>query len=151
MMGLIFFDDPSYFIIKGKKAFDQPGIESFLNKKGIALFDAATAIYRKKGNASDLHLEIIEATDIPALLKQIPHCLTIAVTGEKSAQTVLGPYKIETPTIGYSVAVPQLRNGLHLYRMPSTSRAYPIALEKKASFYRELFIAAGIPIDSIKP
>ena len=120
MMGLIFFDDPSHFIIKGKKAFDQPGIESFLNKKGIALFDAATAIYRKKGNASDLHLEIIEATDIPALLKQIPHCLTIAVTGEKSAQTVLGPYKIETPTIGYSVAVPQLRNGLHLYRMPST-------------------------------
>ena len=28
---------------------------------------------------------------------------------------------------------------MRLYRMPSSSRAYPLALEKKAAFYREMF------------
>ncbi|MBR3855591.1 MAG: uracil-DNA glycosylase family protein [Bacteroidaceae bacterium] len=144
MAGLIFFDDPAHFIIKGEKAFDRTKIEAFLNEKGIALYDAATAVRRKKGNASDLHLEIVEPTNIPHLLRQIPHCHTIAVTGEKSAFTVLAPYDIAPPPIGGSVAVPLLGNRVKLYRMPSTSRAYPIALEKKASFYRQLFIEAGI-------
>lgn len=144
MTGLIFFDNPSHFIINGEKAFDRPKIEAFLNEKGIALYDAATAVRRKRGNASDLHLEIVEPTNIPELLRQIPHCHTIAVTGEKSAHTVLSPYAITPPAIGSSVAVPQLGHKIRLYRMPSTSRAYPIALEKKASFYRQLFIEAGI-------
>ena len=33
---------------------------------------------------------------------------------------------------------------LFLYRMPSTSRAYPLSLEKKADAYRALFQAAGL-------
>jgi len=28
---------------------------------------------------------------------------------------------------------------LRLYRMPSSSRAYPMAVEKKAEFYRQMF------------
>lgn len=144
MAGLIFFDNPTHFIKKGEKAFDRPKIEAFLIEKGIALYDAATAIRRKRGNASDLHLEIIEPTNIPELLKQIPLCHTIAVTGEKSAQTVLAPYTISPPAIGNSVAVPLLGTDVRLYRMPSTSRAYPLALDKKAAFYRQLFIEAGI-------
>lgn len=142
MIGLIFFNDDKHFIIKGSKQFDLSAIKHFLEDKGIALYDAATAIQRGKGNASDLHLKIIEATDIPALLSKIPQCRTIAVTGEKSAQTVLVPYDIATPAIGNSVEIPQI--GVRLFRMPSTSRAYPIALDKKAAYYRELFKEAEI-------
>lgn len=144
MIGFIFFNDEKHFIIKESKQFNQSAIKLFLEEKGIALYDAATAIQRKKGNASDLHLKIIEATDIPTLLSLIPHCRTIAVTGEKSAQTVLAPYPIAAPAIGKSVEIPQLGNGVRLFRMPSTSRAYPIALDKKAAYYRELFIEVGI-------
>ena len=138
----LFFNDDKHFIIKGSKQFDLSAIKHFLEDKGIALYDAATAIQRGKGNASDLHLKIIEATDIPALLAKIPQCRTIAVTGEKSAQTVLVPYDIATPAIGNSVEIPQI--GVRLFRMPSTSRAYPIALDKKAAYYRELFKEAEI-------
>lgn len=144
MMGVIFFNDERHFIIEGIKKFNLPLITDFLEEKGIALYDAATSIRRGKGNASDLHLEIVEATNIPALLSKIPQCRTIAVTGEKSAQTVLSPYGILPPAIGRGVDVPQLGDNVRLYRMPSTSRAYPIALDKKASFYRELFKIAGI-------
>jgi hypothetical protein len=31
-----------------------------------------------------------------------------------------------------------------LYRMPSTSRAYPLAIEKKAEAYRQLFEEIGL-------
>ena len=142
MIGLIFFNDDKHFIIKGSKQFDLSAIKHFLEDKGIALYDAATAIQRGKGNASDLHLKIIEATDVPALLSKIPQCRTIAVTGEKSAQTVLAPYDIATPAIGDNVEIPQM--GVRVFRMPSTSRAYPIALDKKAAYYRELFKEAEI-------
>lgn len=144
MTGLIFFGDEKHFILKKEKGFDLAKIKEFLTQKGIAMYDAATAVHRGKQDASDLHLKIIEATDVKSLLQRIPHCHTIAVTGEKSAVTVLSPYNIATPTIGNSVAVPQLGDDVRLYRMPSTSRAYPLALEKKAEFYRKLFIAAGI-------
>lgn len=148
MVGLIFFDDERHFIIKESKRFDLPRIIRFLEDKGIALYDAASAIQRGKGNASDLHLKIIEATDIAALLSKIPRCRTIAVTGEKSAQTVLSPYHIEPPSIGHSVDIPQLGDGIRVFRMPSTSRAYPISLDKKASFYRELFKEAGVEFNN---
>ncbi len=144
MIGLIFFNDDKHFIIKESKQFDQPAIKLFLEERGIALYDAATAIQREKGNASDLHLRIIEATDISSLLSKIPQCRTIAVTGEKSAQTVLAPYNIAAPAIGKSVEISQINNGIRLFRMPSTSRAYPIAIDKKAAYYRELFTEVGI-------
>ena len=30
-------------------------------------------------------------------------------------------------------------DGLEIWRMPSTSRAYPLALDKKAEFYAKMF------------
>ncbi|HJE53732.1 MAG TPA: uracil-DNA glycosylase family protein, partial [Acinetobacter pseudolwoffii] len=33
---------------------------------------------------------------------------------------------------------------LHLYRMPSSSRAYPLALDRKAEAYRQLFLDVGL-------
>ena len=144
IMGFIFYDDTTRFILNDKKEFNQPLIKEFLEEKGIALYDAATAVIRKQNNASDLHLKIIEATDPEKLLIKIPYCKNIAVTGEKAMQTLLSPFDAPHPAIGHSTFIPALGNGTTIWRMPSTSRAYPFALEKKASFYRKLFIATKI-------
>lgn len=143
--GTIFFDDDTHFVLKEKKGFNRPLIEEFLQDKGIALFDAATAVRRKKGNASDLHLEIVEATDIAALLERIPMCHTIAVTGEKSAETVLMPHGIKPPRIGEYTEITVCSRKIKVFRMPSTSRAYPLPITEKATYYQSLFNAAGIP------
>jgi len=38
----------------------------------------------------------------------------------------------------------RVSRALSFWRMPSTSRAYPLALEKKADFYRRLFDKSDI-------
>ncbi|MBR0531665.1 MAG: hypothetical protein IJJ96_03570, partial [Bacteroidales bacterium] len=45
-------------------------IKEFCSDKGIAMFDTATAVRRLKDNASDKFLEVVEPTDIPALLRE---------------------------------------------------------------------------------
>lgn len=146
IVGSIFFDDSFRFIIKSEKRFNLPQITDFLENRGIALYDVAAAVIRKENNASDLHLHIVEPTDIKKLLSRIPHCRTIAVTGEKAAETLLAPFGADTPKIGCNVFIPSLAGGVTVWRMPSTSRAYPLALEKKAAYYRRLFEAAGITL-----
>lgn len=144
IIGLLFFDNPTHFLLKEKKGFDKALIEKFLNQKGIAMYDAATVIRRAKGNASDQHLEIVEKTDIAELLNRIPNCTTIAVTGEKAAKAVLSQFNAETPMIGECTQIIINNHKVNVWRMPSTSRAYPLALEKKARYYKQLFEAAKI-------
>lgn len=116
-------------------------IIAFLNEKGIALFDTAIAVNRLKDNASDAFLEIVERTDIDALLKQIPKCKAIATTGEKATIGVCNYFNIsEIPSPNNHVL---LRENLILYRLPSSSRAYPLAFEKKVEAYRRMFESIG--------
>lgn len=65
--GFLFFNDKDYFINKTKKAFCKERLISFLQEKGIALFDTASAIRRLQDNASDKFLEVVQPTDVPAL------------------------------------------------------------------------------------
>lgn len=146
IMGLVFFNNESHFMQEEKKGFNLPAIKTFLNEKGIAMYDAATTVRRTLNNASDLHLEILERSDIAGLLTQMPLCRTIAVTGEKSAHTLLAPHGIKIPEIGKSTTITIEDKEINVFRMPSTSRAYPQPLEKKATFYRELFERTGIEI-----
>ena len=109
----------------------------FLKEKGIAFFDTAMAVNRLKDNASDAFLEIVERTDIRALLAKMPHCKTIATTGEKATVEVCNYFNInDIPSPNTKIT---LENDLVLYRLPSSSRAYPLAFEKKAEAYRGMF------------
>lgn len=140
--GLVFFDNKDYFLNEDKTAFDQPRIEQFLQEKGFAVFDSGYKIFRQQGNASDKFLQIIEPVDIAKLLSKIPHCHTIMTAGEKATETLLSllPNKIDTPATGESCQF-EINNQLYrLYRLPSSSRAYPLALNKKAEIYRQFFI-----------
>ena len=112
-------------------------------EKGIALYDTAFEVKRLKGNASDNFLQIVTASDIETLLKEMPHCNTIAVTGEKAAHTLLDPYDV-TPPIGAKTEVTIAGRKVEVWRMPSTSRAYPLPLEEKATHYRKILEAAKV-------
>ena len=144
IMGLIFFNDKEHFIEKAAKRFKESEIKQFLTEKGIALYDAATAVRRLGNNASDAQLQIVEATDIAALLARMPHCHHIAVTGEKAAKTILASHDATPPKIGESTEIHYGERTVTLWRLPSTSRAYPLAPEKKAEQYRALFHTVGI-------
>ena len=63
IVGLLFFDNKDHFLNESKKAFCREQIIDFLNKKGIALFDTASAIRRLQDNASDKFLEVVQSTD----------------------------------------------------------------------------------------
>ena len=137
--GQIWFDDKNHFVDTEHKCFKMNDIVVFLNEKGIALFDTATAVNRLKDNASDAFLEIVEHTDIEALLKQMPQCHAIATTGEKATQEVCAYYKTNSiPSPNEQIT---LREGLTLYRLPSSSRAYPLSFDKKVEAYRKMFVA----------
>ena len=139
IVGLLFFDNKDHFLNESKKAFCREQIIDFLNKKGIALFDTASAILRLHDNASDKFLEVIQSTDIAAMLRQLPECKAIVTTGQKATDTLRMQFNVEEPKVGdFSEFVFEDRP-IRLYRMPSSSRAYPLALDKKAAAYRIMY------------
>ena len=139
IFGILFFDDKDYFLNETRKAFCRERIIAFLNEKGIALFDTASSIRRLQDNASDKFLEVVEATDVTALLRQLPECKAIVTTGQKATDTLRQQFNIEEPKVGdYSEFIFEGR-AMRLYRMPSSSRAYPLALDKKATAYRIMY------------
>lgn len=144
IVGLIFFQDKEHFLNPEKKVFDKDRIIEFLNDKGIALYDTASAIRRLQDNASDKFLEVIEQTDINLLLKQILMCKAIVTTGQKATDIIREQIEVKEPTVGTSEPFEFGDKAMKLYRMPSSSRAYPLALEKKAAAYRVMFNELGL-------
>lgn len=144
IIGLLFFEDKDWFVDKVAKRFKLKEIKEFCVEKGIAMFDTAVAVRRLKDNASDKFLEVVEPTDIPALLRRIPDCLAVVVTGEKASATLCGTFGTEPPAVGEYSSFTFEGRPMRLYRMPSTSRAYPLPIQKKADVYRRLFADLGI-------
>ena len=136
LMGFIFYNDRQFFEIKGEKRFCKEKIIEFCNKKGIALYDTASEVIRLKENASDKFLEVTTATDIHALLEQIPLCKAIVTTGEKATDVITDTFGCEKPKVGEMTTIDINERRLHFWRIPSSSRAYPLSLEKKAEHYK---------------
>lgn len=146
IFGLVFFENKDYFLDVANKNFKLELLRDFLMHKGIAIFDSAHRAIRLKGNASDKFLQVEEAINIEALLARIPHCHSVMTTGDKATDTLMSalPQDTEKPQIGVSSSTYFADRALTLYRMPSSSRAYPLAVEKKAVFYRTMFEDAGL-------
>ena len=144
ILGLIFFEDKNHFCLPGEKRFDEAAIRAFCAQEGLAFYDTACEVRRLKDNASDAFLEVVTPTDIPALLRQIPKCKALITTGQKATEVVAATFGCGVPAVGESLQIEipdQVGNDrkVQFWRMPSTSRAYPLALEKKAEAYRRLF------------
>ena len=60
-------------------------------------------------------------------------------TGDKATDTLISvlPENTEKPLIGTSTSTYFADRNINLYRLPSSSRAYPLALEKKAEAYQK--------------
>ena len=144
IFGLLFFNDKEHFLLPDKKAFNKDYLIKFLTEKGIALYDTASVIRRLQDNASDKFLEVIEPTDIRLLLKQLPHCKAIVTTGQKATDIIRSQIEVDEPSVGQSCPFEFEDRTLQLYRMPSSSRAYPLALEKKATSYRFMLNELGL-------
>lgn len=82
---------------------------------------------------------MVEQTDIKAMLRQLPECRTIVTAGQLATTLCAQQMGVEAPKVGTYVQIDFEGRVLRLYRMPSSSRAYPMAIEKKAAFYQEVF------------
>lgn len=138
IFGLVFFGDSQRLVDAPNKTFRLEDIKALLEARGIAIYDTACAVRRLSGNASDKDLEVVEKTDIPALLAQIPQCHDIVCTGQKSFSVLTEDYGVPVPQMGtyneFTIAARKIR----LWRMPSSSRAYPMPLAEKAAYYRHM-------------
>ncbi len=144
IFGVIFFGDRDHFLRPGRKAFDRERLIDFLTERGIALCDTAQAVIRQRGNASDKFLEVVERTDLTALLAEIPRCRTIVTTGQKATETLLAITGATEPPMGGHTEFSYAGRVMRHYRMPSSSRAYPRPLEAKAEVYARMFRETGI-------
>lgn len=142
IMGLIFFGDKMALFDDKAGRFDLERIKAFLTERGIALNDSVRRARRLRGNASDKYLEVVEPVPLADLLAEMPQCHTLATTGEKAASIIAGITSTELPRMGQRIEW----GDYSIWRMPSTSRAYPMRLEAKAEYYKEMFISAGILI-----
>ena len=143
--GQVFFADRNHFVDLEAKRFKLDEIVAFCQAKGIAFFDTSTAVRRLKDNASDKFLEVVEATDIPALIARLPQLRAIVTTGEKATETICASLGIPTiPKVNTSVVIPDTYNKggdqIFLYRLPSSSRAYPLSFDKKVEAYQRMFL-----------
>ena len=140
ILGLIHFGDKSHFEVPGQKRFDRDKVMQFATLQGLAFYDTATVVTRLQDNASDDLLEVVEPTDISALLAAIPTCCTLVTTGGKASALLQAHFQLpQQPAVGQSLTFTALGRTLRWWRMPSSSRAYPLNINKKADFYRQLW------------
>lgn len=150
--GLIFFSDKDHFVARSEdgsilKKFDREKCMEFASGKGIAMYDTASEVRRLKDNASDKFLEVVVPTDLNALLEKIPECRAIVTTGQKATDVIVEKFGCEEPSVGdwTDCRIPGTdERSVRFWRMPSSSRAYPLPLEKKAEYYRKMFVTEHI-------
>lgn len=144
IMGLVFFDDRNRFVDIQRKTFRREDIIAFARERGLAFYDTATAVRRLQDNASDRFLEVVTPTDVSALLARLPLCHAIVTTGQKATDTLRAQFDIAEPPVGGNSPFTWENRSMRLFRMPSSSRAYPMKLERKAEFYRRMMEETGL-------
>ena len=148
--GLVFFGDAMHFQRVGEKAFDAEKIKAFLTERGIGSCPGVRRAIRTHGNASDAYLKVVETVELPEILEKIPQCRRICTTGGKATEILLTLLETDVKAkdfkTGMTIAARCGDRDLLVTRLPSTSRAYPMKLEKKAEAYRKFFVEAGFTV-----
>ncbi|WP_407074452.1 DNA glycosylase [Psychrobacter sp. CAL346-MNA-CIBAN-0220] len=158
--GRVFFDDVDYFRVGHEKRFDPERIRAFMFERGIASCPTVIQAIRETGNASDKNLTVVTTVDLDSILPQVPKVEALFTTGGKATEVLLNlldtpPIKSKYPKTNQSIDYPyqwqdidkssssKQVNDLTLYRLPSTSRAYPLGLDKKVEAYKAFFKKVG--------
>ncbi len=149
IFGLIYFGSKDALVDTEHKTFKVKKIKHLLIEHGIALSDTGKEVTRTKDNASDKWLQIDKPIDLVDTLTKLPECIAVATTGEKAAGVIAGLTGTEVPKVGEFVECKlSMKDGTERrfqhWRMPSSSRAYPLKLESKAAFYRNMLDTVGL-------
>ena len=140
IFGLVFFGDKDHFVDNEVRTFRREEIIELLNREGIALYDTATKVIRTQNTASDKDLEVVTPTDLDSLLKRMPMLEGVVTTGQKATDLFTEHFKIAQPKVGESVTFEFNGKELRLWRMPSSSRAYPMKVDRKAEIYERVLL-----------
>ena len=154
IFGIIYFGDKLHFVDVENKTYRLDAIKEFLKEKSVAIYDTAQQVIRTKNTASDKDLQIVQPSDLDGMLRQLPECKAVLTAGQLATKIFSEHFGIkDKPEMGGFVEIEfedqeeasagsssgSSSRKLRLYRMPSSSRAYPMAVEKKAEFYRKMF------------
>ena len=140
IFGLVFFGDKDHFVDNEVRTFRREEIIRLLNRECIALYDTATKVIRTQNTASDKDLEVVTPTDLDSLLKRMPMLEGVVTTGQKATDLFTEHFKIAQPKVGESVTFEFNGKELRLWRMPSSSRAYPMKVDRKAEIYERVLL-----------
>jgi G:T/U-mismatch repair DNA glycosylase len=140
IFGLVFFGDKDHFVDNEARTFRREEIIKLLNREGIALYDTATKVIRTQHTASDKDLEVVTPTDLDSLLKRMPMLEGVVTTGQKATDLFTEHFKIAQPKVGESLTFEFNGKELRLWRMPSSSRAYPMKVDRKAEIYERVLL-----------
>ena len=143
IFGLLIYGDKEKFFNHSIKTVDKLAIQEMLTAYKIGIGETVIEAIRLKDNASDKFLEIVKPVDITDLLSKVPVCDYIVTTGEKAASVIASLTATPTPKMGEKIkCAVKMADGseriFYHWRMPSTSRAYPMKLEKKAEYYSNI-------------
>lgn len=149
IFGLIYFSDKDALVDVAHKTFRVDEIKHLLTEKGIALSDTGKEVVRTKDNASDKWLRIDSPINLQSTFAELPDCEALATTGEKAAGVIAEATSTIIPKVGEwcdcSIVMPDgTSRSFRHWRMPSSSRAYPMKLEDKARFYRTMLEQTGL-------
>lgn len=141
IFGLIFFGDKLHFVDEENKTYRLNELKQFLKEKGVALFDTALRIRRTTGTASDKDLEIVQPADLDGMLRSLLECKAVLAAGQLATKVFTEHYNIDARNLkmGEYRTFDFEGRTLKLYRQPSSSRAYPMKVEKKAVYYEQMF------------
>ena len=146
IFGYVFFEDKKYFVDEANKTYKLDLLRTFLKDKGIAIFDTALRIRRTTGTASDKDLEIVEPADLDHMLRVLPQCKAVLAAGQLATKVFTDHYQIDARKMkmgDYKEFAFEGRT-IRLYREPSSSRAYPMKVEKKAEYYKQMLSEVGL-------
>lgn len=141
IFGLVFYGDKDHFVDNEARTFRREEIESLLNEQGIALYDTASEVIRTQNTASDKDLQVVTPTDLDSLLRRMPMLEAVVTTGQKATDLFTTHFQMAQPKVGESETFMFGDRQLRLWRMPSSSRAYPMKVEKKAEQYKKVLLA----------
>lgn len=161
IMGRVFFGDGEYFRAGQDKRFDADKIKAFLKTAKIGECPTVKTAIREHGNASDAHLTVVERVDLRAVLVDLPNVRWLLLTGGKACEVLFDAINAERadptspdfdPTAkplkllktNQHITLTLFGRRLGIWRLPSSSRAYPLSLDKKVAAYRTAFLQAGL-------
>lgn len=136
--GYIATGDKEAFLLPGGRGFDKEKIVDFCRRVGLALTDTGYEVVRQKGNASDAFLTVVKPRDFSALLARLPQCSDILLTGEKAVATLGSTAGFKAIAVGEYIETDFFGRPVRIWRMPSSSRAFPRSVEWKAAYYRRV-------------